>query len=62
VEVSNPNGRYHLFPSMQLRQRTLEVLQPILERAMEAPFEDQEVQIELGNFHNQVWCMLQADT
>ena len=43
-----------------VRPRTLEVLLPLLERAMDAPFEEHEIQIELGNVHNIVRSTLQT--
>lgn len=52
-------GKYRIL-TLQLRERTLEVLLPFLERAMDAPFEEQEVQIELGNVHNEVRSTLQT--
>lgn len=56
----NENGPYSTF-NMQVRRRTLEVLLPHLERAAEAPFEDQEVQIDLANIANGVRSTLQSD-
>jgi len=46
--------------NLSLRRRTLEVLLPLLERATDAPFEDDEIQIELGNVHNVVRSTLQT--
>lgn len=53
------NGKYRIL-TLQLRERTLEVLLPFLEKAMDAPFEEHEVQIELGNVHNEVRSTLQT--
>jgi len=44
----------------QVRRRTLEALLPHLERAQNAPFEDQEVQIELANIRNNVRSTLET--
>lgn len=54
------NGPYKTI-TWRVRQRTLEALLPHLERAMDAPFEDREVQIELGNIHNAARSTLQTD-
>ena len=55
----NENGKYRTV-NLQLRERTLEVLLPHLARAMDAPFEEHEVQTELGNVHNIVRSTLQT--
>jgi len=46
--------------NLSLRRRTLEILLPLLERAMDAPFEEHEIQTELGNVHNIVRSTLQT--
>lgn len=46
--------------NLTVRRRTLEVLLPMLERAMDAPFEDNEIQVELGNVRNAVRNTLQT--
>ena len=59
--MTSENGPYVMLGAQQNRRRTLEVLLPHLERAAEAPFEDQEIQIELANFANGVRNTLQSD-
>lgn len=57
--MPNEHGPY-IAVNLSLRRRTLEVLLPLLERAMDAPFEEHEIQTELGNVHNIVRSTLQT--